>query len=120
MSHLDDVRLHGDVRRLSVELTNKRLVLQTVAEKLSVDLKGRVKLEDAGFDWKVRLWCETPSHHPELSYTAFLIALPCAVPHSLAPSLQFARIPSTIPCSVAITCSRKPLAREMPRVRATK
>jgi len=26
---------------------------QAVAEKLTVDLKGRVKLEDAGFDWKV-------------------------------------------------------------------
>lgn len=24
-----------------------------VAEKLAVDLKGRVKLEDAGFDWKI-------------------------------------------------------------------
>lgn len=24
-----------------------------VAEKLAVDLKGRIKLEDAGFDWKV-------------------------------------------------------------------
>jgi len=26
---------------------------QAVAEKLTLDLKGRVKLEDAGFDWKV-------------------------------------------------------------------
>eukprot|EP00401_Gymnodinium_catenatum_P004873 CAMPEP_0117501172 /NCGR_PEP_ID=MMETSP0784-20121206/23157_1 /TAXON_ID=39447 /ORGANISM="" /LENGTH=558 /DNA_ID=CAMNT_0005296409 /DNA_START=13 /DNA_END=1689 /DNA_ORIENTATION=+ len=26
---------------------------QSVAEKLTLDLKGRVKLEDAGFDWKV-------------------------------------------------------------------
>lgn len=26
-----------------------------VAEKLAKDLKGRIKLEDAGFDWKVRL-----------------------------------------------------------------
>lgn len=24
-----------------------------VADKLAVDLKGRIKLEDAGFDWKV-------------------------------------------------------------------
>jgi 1-pyrroline-5-carboxylate dehydrogenase len=24
-----------------------------VAEKLAADLKGRVKLEDAGFDWKI-------------------------------------------------------------------
>lgn len=24
-----------------------------VAEKLAADLKGRIKLEDAGFDWKI-------------------------------------------------------------------
>ena len=24
-----------------------------VAEKLAVDLNGRIKLEDAGFDWKI-------------------------------------------------------------------
>lgn len=24
-----------------------------VAEKLALDLKGRIRLEDAGFDWKV-------------------------------------------------------------------
>jgi 1-pyrroline-5-carboxylate dehydrogenase len=24
-----------------------------VAEKLALDLKGRIKLEDAGFDWKI-------------------------------------------------------------------
>lgn len=24
-----------------------------VADKLAIDLKGRVKLEDAGFDWKI-------------------------------------------------------------------
>merc|ERR1719231_2249402 len=26
---------------------------QAIAEKLTLDLRGRVKLEDAGFDWKV-------------------------------------------------------------------
>merc|ERR1719426_688663 len=26
---------------------------QAVAEKLTLDLRGRVKLEDAGFDWKI-------------------------------------------------------------------
>merc|ERR1712224_921710 len=26
---------------------------QNIADKLAVDMKGRVKLEDAGFDWKV-------------------------------------------------------------------
>lgn len=36
---------------------NPRMTLFTgssrVAEKLALDLKGRVKLEDAGFDWKI-------------------------------------------------------------------
>ena len=36
---------------------NPRMTLFTgssrVAEKLAEDLKGRVKLEDAGFDWKI-------------------------------------------------------------------
>lgn len=26
---------------------------QQVADKLTADMKGRVKLEDAGFDWKI-------------------------------------------------------------------
>jgi hypothetical protein len=26
---------------------------QPIADKLTIDLRGRVKLEDAGFDWKV-------------------------------------------------------------------
>lgn len=36
---------------------NPRMTLFTgssrVAEKLALDLKGRIRLEDAGFDWKV-------------------------------------------------------------------
>lgn len=36
---------------------NSRMTLftgsQAIAEKLAIDLKGRVKLEDAGFDWKI-------------------------------------------------------------------
>lgn len=36
---------------------NPRMTLFTgssrVAEKLAGDLKGRIKLEDAGFDWKI-------------------------------------------------------------------
>jgi hypothetical protein len=36
---------------------NSRMCLftgsQAIAEKLTLDLRGRVKLEDAGFDWKV-------------------------------------------------------------------
>ena len=30
---------------------------QKVAEKLALDLKGKIKLEDAGFDWKVNFGC---------------------------------------------------------------
>ena len=26
---------------------------RAIADKLAVDLKGKIKLEDAGFDWKV-------------------------------------------------------------------
>ncbi|KAG5028010.1 hypothetical protein JHK87_011524 [Glycine soja] len=44
------------MNRLLLE-ANPRMTLFTgssrVAEKLAVDLKGRVKLEDAGFDWKI-------------------------------------------------------------------
>lgn len=40
-----------------VKQADPRMTLFTgssrVAEKLAVDLKGRVKLEDAGFDWKI-------------------------------------------------------------------
>lgn len=40
-----------------LEQANPRMTLFTgssrVAEKLAEDLKGRVKLEDAGFDWKI-------------------------------------------------------------------
>jgi hypothetical protein len=31
-----------------------------VAEQLAVALRGKVKLEDAGFDWKVRATCAVP------------------------------------------------------------
>lgn len=44
---MGDILVHG----------NSRMCLftgsQAVADKLAVDLKGRVKLEDAGFDWKI-------------------------------------------------------------------
>ncbi|GAB4860715.1 Mitochondrial fission 1 protein [Ancistrocladus abbreviatus] len=44
------------MNKLLVE-ANPRMTLFTgssrVAEKLAVDLKGRIKLEDAGFDWKI-------------------------------------------------------------------
>ncbi|RVW14671.1 Delta-1-pyrroline-5-carboxylate dehydrogenase 12A1, mitochondrial [Vitis vinifera] len=43
--------------RSQEHLANPRMTLFTgssrVADKLAVDLKGRIKLEDAGFDWKI-------------------------------------------------------------------
>jgi len=42
-----------------------------VAEKLTVDLKGRVKLEDAGFDWKIL----GPDVH-QVSYNFFVDVIP--------------------------------------------
>lgn len=45
------------MQHLHVEQAEPKTTLFTgsskVAEKLAVDLKGRVKLEDAGFDWKI-------------------------------------------------------------------
>lgn len=42
---------------LPILQANPRMTLFTgssrVAEKLALDLKGRIRLEDAGFDWKV-------------------------------------------------------------------
>lgn len=51
--------INSDGKTMNKLLTeaNPRMTLFTgssrVAEKLAVDLKGRVKLEDAGFDWKI-------------------------------------------------------------------
>ena len=51
---------------------NSRMCLftgsQAVADKLAVDLKGRVKLEDAGFDWKI-LGPDGPGN--EVDFVAF-------------------------------------------------
>jgi 1-pyrroline-5-carboxylate dehydrogenase len=56
----DDVDLiycQGPVMNKLMVDGNSRMCLftgsQHIAEKLTVDLRGRVKLEDAGFDWKV-------------------------------------------------------------------
>ncbi|XP_062170068.1 probable aldehyde dehydrogenase isoform X1 [Alnus glutinosa] len=57
---VDDVDfINSDGRTMNKLLleANPRMTLFTgsskVAEKLTVDLKGRIKLEDAGFDWKI-------------------------------------------------------------------
>lgn len=42
---------------------------QRVAEQLAVDLKGKVKLEDAGFDWKI-LGPDVPAHEHEVAAVA--------------------------------------------------
>ncbi|PNX63752.1 delta-1-pyrroline-5-carboxylate dehydrogenase mitochondrial-like, partial [Trifolium pratense] len=58
-----------------------------VAEKLAVDLKGRVKLEDAGFDWKIL----GPDVHQE-DYTAWVCdqdAYACSGQKCSAQSLLF-------------------------------
>lgn len=44
---MGDIMVRGDCRMCLFTGS------QAVAEKLTLDLKGRVKLEDAGFDWKV-------------------------------------------------------------------
>ncbi|KAG9459236.1 hypothetical protein H6P81_003744 [Aristolochia fimbriata] len=58
--HVEDVDfINSDGRTMNKLLkdANPRMTLFTgssrVAEKLAVDLKGRIKLEDAGFDWKI-------------------------------------------------------------------
>ncbi|XP_058074885.1 delta-1-pyrroline-5-carboxylate dehydrogenase 12A1, mitochondrial isoform X2 [Magnolia sinica] len=57
MEDVDFINTDGlTMNKLLLE-ANPRMTLFTgssrVAEKLAVDLKGRVKLEDAGFDWKI-------------------------------------------------------------------
>ena len=54
---VDLIYCNGPVMNQLMVDGNSRMCLftgsQAIAEKLTVDLKGRVKLEDAGFDWKV-------------------------------------------------------------------
>jgi len=58
-SDLDFINCRGQVMgELIKESKDKIRLLQftgskEVAEKLAVDLKGRIKIEDAGFDWKI-------------------------------------------------------------------
>ncbi|KAK7388967.1 hypothetical protein VNO78_23798 [Psophocarpus tetragonolobus] len=54
---VDFINSDGKIMNKLLLEGNPRMTLFTgssrVAEKLAVDLKGRVKLEDAGFDWKI-------------------------------------------------------------------
>ncbi|XP_004508769.1 delta-1-pyrroline-5-carboxylate dehydrogenase 12A1, mitochondrial [Cicer arietinum] len=54
---VDFINCDGKTMNKLLLEANPRMTLFTgssrVAEKLAVDLKGRVKLEDAGFDWKI-------------------------------------------------------------------
>ncbi|KAI4326650.1 hypothetical protein MLD38_031940 [Melastoma candidum] len=54
---VDFINSDGRVMNKLLNESNPRMTLFTgssrVAEKLAVDLNGRIKLEDAGFDWKV-------------------------------------------------------------------
>ncbi|XVF54269.1 hypothetical protein PTKIN_Ptkin05aG0167100 [Pterospermum kingtungense] len=54
---VDFINSDGKIMNKLLTEANPRMTLFTgssrVAEKLAVDLKGRVKLEDAGFDWKI-------------------------------------------------------------------
>jgi len=51
-----------------------------VAEKLTADLRGRVKLEDAGFDWKIL--GPDPSEVEYVVWQAVLHALSRAAHHA--------------------------------------
>ncbi|XP_068648242.1 probable aldehyde dehydrogenase [Aristolochia californica] len=54
---VDFINSDGNTMNKLLKDANPRMTLFTgssrVAEKLAVDLKGRIKLEDAGFDWKI-------------------------------------------------------------------
>ena len=54
---LDYIYCDGPVMNETLVQGDARMTLftgsQAVADKLTIDLKGRVKLEDAGFDWKI-------------------------------------------------------------------
>ncbi|KAK5846382.1 Delta-1-pyrroline-5-carboxylate dehydrogenase 12A1, mitochondrial -like protein [Gossypium arboreum] len=54
---VDFINSDGKTMNKVLMEANPRMTLFTgssrIAEKLAVDLKGRVKLEDAGFDWKI-------------------------------------------------------------------
>ncbi|KAA8542397.1 hypothetical protein F0562_023467 [Nyssa sinensis] len=57
MEDVDFINCDGKTMNKLLLEANPRMTLFTgsskVADKLAVDLKGRIKLEDAGFDWKI-------------------------------------------------------------------
>ena len=57
MTDIDLIYCDGPVMNEVMVKGESRMCLftgsQAIAEKLTLDLRGRVKLEDAGFDWKV-------------------------------------------------------------------
>lgn len=57
LEDVDIINSDGKTMNKFLMEANPRMTLFTgssrVAEKLAVDLKGRIKLEDAGFDWKI-------------------------------------------------------------------
>ncbi|KAF8390248.1 hypothetical protein HHK36_024773 [Tetracentron sinense] len=57
MEDVDFINSDGKTMNKLLLEANPRMTLFTgssrVADKLAVDLKGRIKLEDAGFDWKI-------------------------------------------------------------------
>ncbi|XP_031487377.1 probable aldehyde dehydrogenase isoform X2 [Nymphaea colorata] len=57
MEDVDFINTDGFVMNKVLLEANPRMTLftgsSTVAERLAVDLRGRIKLEDAGFDWKI-------------------------------------------------------------------
>ncbi|KAK7347257.1 hypothetical protein VNO80_21785 [Phaseolus coccineus] len=88
---VDFINSDGKIMNKLLLEANPRMTLFTgssrVAEKLAVDLKGRVKLEDAGFDWKIL----GPDVHQE-DYTAWVCdqdAYACSGQKCSAQSLLF-------------------------------
>ncbi|XP_068464680.1 delta-1-pyrroline-5-carboxylate dehydrogenase 12A1, mitochondrial isoform X2 [Phaseolus vulgaris] len=88
---VDFINSDGKIMNKLLLEANPRMTLFTgssrVAEKLAVDLKGRVKLEDAGFDWKIL----GPDVHEE-DYTAWVCdqdAYACSGQKCSAQSLLF-------------------------------
>lgn len=88
---VDFINCDGKTMNKLLLEANPRMTLFTgssrVAEKLAVDLKGRVKLEDAGFDWKIL----GPDVHQE-DYTAWVCdqdAYACSGQKCSAQSLLF-------------------------------
>ncbi|XP_045820633.1 delta-1-pyrroline-5-carboxylate dehydrogenase 12A1, mitochondrial-like [Trifolium pratense] len=88
---VDFINCDGKTMNKLLLEANPRMTLFTgssrVAEKLAIDLKGRVKLEDAGFDWKIL----GPDVHQE-DYTAWVCdqdAYACSGQKCSAQSLLF-------------------------------